>query len=109
MLAFASHRRTAPPGLFVSIFFVGAFAGSCSPAIQTRLMDVAHDAQTIAAALNHSALNLGNTLGAFLGGVAIAAGFGYISPAWVGVGLSLVGVAMLLVSFAVDRRSASRV
>ncbi len=102
VLAFALTAHTVV-GLLVSIFFVGAFAGSCSPAIQTRLMDVSHNAQTIAAALNHSALNIGNTLGAFLGGLAIAAGFGYLSPSYVGVGLAALGFAALMVSFAVDR------
>lgn len=71
-------------------------------------MDVAHDSQSIAAALNHSALNLGNSLGAFLGGIVIAAGFGYIAPAWVGIGLSIAGVSILLVSLGLDRRAARR-
>ena len=46
------------------------------PALQIRLMDVAGDAQTLAAALNHSAFNAANALGAWLGGVAISAGLG---------------------------------
>ena len=96
------------PGLFISIFFIGAFVSAASPTIQARLMDVAHDSQSIAAALNHSALNLGNSLGAFLGGIVIAAGFGYIAPAWVGIGLSIAGVSILLVSLGLDRRAARR-
>uniref|UniRef100_UPI001EF9E0F1 MFS transporter n=1 Tax=Microbacterium sp. B24 TaxID=95616 RepID=UPI001EF9E0F1 len=59
-------------GLF--IFLVGFVSSVLSPSIQTRLMDVAGDNQSIAAALNHSALNIGNATGAFLGGVVIAAG-----------------------------------
>ncbi|KQM59723.1 MFS transporter [Agreia sp. Leaf210] len=96
------------PGLFISIFFIGAFVSAASPTIQARLMDVAHDSQSIAAALNHSALNLGNSMGAFLGGIVIAAGFGYIAPAWVGIGLSIAGVSILLVSLGLDRRAARR-
>ncbi|MFB2554805.1 MFS transporter [Herbiconiux liangxiaofengii] len=107
VLAFALFSGS-PVGIIVSIFFVGAFAGSCSPAIQTRLMDVSHNAQSIAAALNHSSLNIGNTLGAFLGGVVIAAGLGYTAPAFVGVGLAALGLVVLLVSFAVDRSRAQR-
>ncbi|MGD8194224.1 MFS transporter [Herbiconiux sp. P18] len=107
VLAFALFSGS-PVGIVVSIFFVGAFAGSCSPAIQTRLMDVSHNAQSIAAALNHSSLNIGNTLGAFLGGVVIAAGLGYTAPAFVGVGLAALGLVVLLVSFAVDRSRAQR-
>ncbi|WP_202567413.1 MFS transporter [Agreia sp. COWG] len=96
------------PGLFVSTFLIGAFASAASPTIQARLMDVAHDSQSIAAALNHSALNLGNSLGAFLGGAVIAAGFGYLAPAWTGVGLSILGVVVLTISLAVDRRTRAR-
>src|SRR5690606_33759367 len=58
-------------GLLAGVFLVGASAQALSPAIQTRLMDVAGDSQTVAAAVNHSALNLGNSLGAFLGGAVI--------------------------------------
>ncbi len=43
---------------------------------QAALMDVGGDSQTLAAAANHSALNLGNSLGAVLGGTVIAASFG---------------------------------
>ncbi|TPX02431.1 MFS transporter, partial [Schumannella luteola] len=69
-----------PVGLFVFLFGVGAAASALSPTIQTRLMDVAGDSQTLAAAVNHSALNIGNALGAFLGGAVIAAGWGYLAP-----------------------------
>jgi DHA1 family inner membrane transport protein len=106
-LAFGLTAASAP-GLFISIFLIGAFVSAASPTIQARLMDVAHDSQSIAAALNHSALNLGNSLGAFLGGVVIAAGFGYIAPAWVGIGLSIAGVGILLVSLRIDHRRALR-
>lgn len=95
-------------GLFVGAFLVGAFSAAASPTIQARLMDVAHDSQSIAAALNHSALNIGNSLGAFLGGLVIAAGFGYIAPSFVGVLLATVGVGVLLVSLGVDRRRKTR-
>jgi DHA1 family inner membrane transport protein len=95
-------------GLFVSMFLIGASVSAASPTIQARLMDVAHDSQSIAAALNHSALNIGNSLGAFLGGLVIAGGLGYIAPAYVGVSLSIVGLAILMVSLALDRRTLRR-
>ena len=88
-------------GVFV---FATGFISSClSPAIQTRLMDVAQDNQSIAAALNHSALNMGNSLGAFLGGTVIALGWGFVAPAWVGVALALAGLALAVVSLSLDR------
>lgn len=84
------------PGLLLGGFLVGGAAAALSPAIQTRLMDVAGDSQTIAAAVNHSALNLGNSLGAFLGGAVIAAGWGYVAPIWVGLALCVPGVLLAL-------------
>ena len=84
-------------------FAVGLVSSVLSPAIQTRLMDVAGDNQSIAAAMNHSALNIGNSLGAFLGGVVIAVGWGFTAPAWVGAVLALVGVAITLIAYRVER------
>lgn len=66
-------------------------------------MDVARDSQSIAAALNHSALNIGNALGAYLGGVAIAAGLDYLAPVWIGLGLSALGLLLAAATFAIDR------
>lgn len=91
------------PGLLVGLFMVGLTASAISPAIQTRLMDVAGDAQTMAAAVNHSALNIGNSLGAFLGGTVIAAGWGYLAPTWVGLSLCVPGVMFALMGWAVTR------
>lgn len=93
-------------GLLVGLFLVGLAGAAISPAIQTRLMDVAGDAQTMAAAVNHAALNIGNSLGAFLGGVVIAAGWGYLAPTWVGIALIVPGVGFALAGWAVTRHRA---
>nr|WP_218881749.1 MFS transporter [Leifsonia shinshuensis] len=90
-------------GLLISVFVIALAASALSPMIQTRLMDVAHDSQSIAAALNHSALNIANASGAFLGGLTIAAGFGYLSPIVVGAILAVAGIVLALVSFGIDR------
>ncbi|MBF6465081.1 MFS transporter [Nocardia beijingensis] len=71
---------------------VGASGAALAPGLQTRLMDVAADAQTLAAALNHAALNIANAAGAWLGGLVIAAGLGYTVPAVVGAALAAIGV-----------------
>ncbi|WP_245717564.1 MFS transporter [Nocardia jejuensis] len=89
----------------IGAFFVGASGAALGPALQTRLMDVAHDAQTLAAALNHAALNLANAAGAWLGGLVIAAGLGYTAPAVVGTGLAVLGVLLFALTVAVARRS----
>lgn len=107
-LAALALSASSLPGLLVGVFFIGFAASAISPAIQTRLMDIAHDSQSIAAALNHSALNIGNALGAYLGGVAIGAGLGYVAPVWIGLGLSLCGLSLAAATFAIDRSRRSR-
>ena len=74
------------------------------PALQVRLMDVAGDAQTLAAALNHSAFNIANALGAWLGGLAIAGGLGWASTGWVGALLALGGLFIFALSVAEEGR-----
>ena len=86
-----------------NLFLIGGSI-AMGPALQTRLMDVAGDAQTLAAALNHSAFNIANALGAWLGGLAIAAGWGWTSPGLVGAALAAGGLAILLVSLGLEAR-----
>ncbi len=74
--------------------------------LQMRLMLVAGDAQTLGAAMNHASLNVANALGAWLGGLVVAAGLGYRAPAVVGAGLSLLGLLVLLASAGLHRRGA---
>jgi MFS transporter, DHA1 family, inner membrane transport protein len=76
------------------------------PALQIRLMDVAEDAQSLAAALNHSAFNIANALGAWLGGIAIAGGLGWASTGWVGALLAVGGLLIFTVSVAAEERKA---
>lgn len=86
----------------VFVFLLGAVSSSLGPTVQSRLVSVAGDNQSIAAALNHSAFNIGNALGAFLGGVVIAAGLGFTAPVWVGVLLAAAGLCLALVSLRVE-------
>ena len=104
-VTFALVGGHAAPAMFTFMLLGTGFA--VVPAIQTRLMDVARDAQTLAAALNHSAFNIANALGAWLGGMAIAAGYGWTSTAWVGVALTLGGIGVLGLSVLSDRRQAA--
>jgi len=75
----------------VNVMLVGTVV-ALSAVLQTRLMDVAGDAQTLAAAMNHSAFNIANALGAWLGGVTISAGLGWQSTGWVGALLAIAGL-----------------
>ena len=103
LAGFALFAQTTA-GLLISLFLVGGAASALSPAVQSRLMDVAGDSQTLAAAANHAALNIGNSLGAYLGGVTIAAGLGYLSPTWVGLALCVPGIGLALASVWLQRR-----
>ncbi len=87
------------------VLLIGCGGGLAS-ILQTRLMDVAEDAQTLAAALNHSAFNTANALGPWLAGLAIAYGWGLPATGWVGVALALGGLAIWAVSLRLDRRQA---
>lgn len=95
------------PGL-VTVFLLQVFASVLVVNLQMRLMHVAGEAQTIGAAMNHASLNIANALGAWLGGVVVAAGYGYRAPAWVGVGLSAAGLAVIGVSAALQRAQSRR-
>lgn len=86
---------------------VGFFGTSLVPSLQIRLMDVAGDAQTLAAALNHSALNLANAAGAAIGGMVISAGFGYSAPALAGTALALAAIVVWVPTFLLRRRQTS--
>jgi DHA1 family inner membrane transport protein len=94
-----------PVGLFVGVFLIGGFSSVLGPAIQVRLMDVAKGSTTIAAASTHSALNIGNSLGAALGAVVIAAGLGYLSPVAVGIGITVLGLGIATVAFTLENRA----
>lgn len=80
------------------------FGIALAPALQTRLMLFARSAQSLAAAMNHSAFNVANALGAWLAGIAIAAGGGWGAPGWVGALLALCGLAVFLPSLALEAR-----
>ncbi|MET0936935.1 MAG: MFS transporter [Luteibacter sp.] len=90
--------------LSLDVFFIG-IGGALGTVLQTRLMDVAGDAQGLAASLNHSAFNTANALGPFLGGLAIAGGYGWTSPGWVGSLLALAGLGIWAASVAAEKRT----
>jgi DHA1 family inner membrane transport protein len=103
------YAALAPAGWWAVLpaFLVAVASSVLVVNLQLRLMSVAGDAQTLGAAMNHSSLNIGNALGAWLGGLVIAAGWGYRAPALVGVLLALAGLLVLLVSATVHRQAAA--
>ncbi|PSM45040.1 MFS transporter [Streptomyces dioscori] len=81
----------------VLVFLMGVFGFAAVPGMITRVTDHAHGA-ALAASANVSASNLGNALGAWLGGLAITAGLGYTAPLHVGAGITLIAVAVMVVA-----------
>jgi len=104
LVAFTWTAQWFLPGLLTA-FVISVVSSVLVVGLQMRLMQVAGDAQTVGAAMNHASLNIANALGAWLGGVVVAAGFGYTATSWVGAGLSLAGLAVLLVSATLHRRT----
>lgn len=98
---FTSHIAWAGILNFGTIGFMGSML---VPSLQTRLMDVAGDAQTLAAALNHSALNMANAAGAAVGGAVIGAGYGYSTPALAGAVMAACGALLWVPAFFLRRR-----
>ncbi len=80
--------------MIASAFLLGLGSGMVVP-LQTQLMEVAGQAQSMAAAMNHAAFNAANALGPWLAGMALAAGWGWRSSGLVGIALSLAGLAAL--------------
>ncbi|MCE4556556.1 MFS transporter [Roseateles cellulosilyticus] len=106
LMGFAmGHRATAV--LFVGLLGTGAFA-TVSP-LQLRVLNQARGAgQSMASSLNIAAFNLGNALGAWLGGVVIARGPGLAILPWVAAGPTLLGLAVAGYSVWRQRAAAHR-
>lgn len=99
-----SLTAAQPVMLCTATFLIGC-TFAAGPAIQTRLMDVAADGQTLAAASMHSAFNIANALGAWLGGMVIAYGYGFAATGYVGAMLSFIGLFVFGASVLLERRS----
>ncbi len=87
----------------VIVVLLGAVGFMTTTPLQMLVMNKAKDAPTLASASNHSAFNLANAGGAWLGGVAIAAGWGWTSPAFVGAALAVAGLAIAMTAGYLDR------
>jgi DHA1 family inner membrane transport protein len=105
VMSLFSLTAAHPILLCICVFLIGC-TFAAGPAMQTRLMDVAADGQTLAAASMHSAFNAANALGAWLGGLVIVYGYGYAATGYVGAFLSFVGLFVFAASAYLERRSA---
>lgn len=91
-----------------SLILMGGFGFAAVPGLQMRVMKYASSAPTLASGANIGAFNVGNALGAWLGGVTITAGLGYTSPIWAGAGITVLGVGVMVFAAAAAKRSDNR-
>ncbi|TJZ53123.1 MFS transporter [Streptomyces piniterrae] len=100
VLALTAHSPVAAIGLSL---LLGVTAFATAPALNARMFNVANAAPTLAGATTTAAFNIGNTLGPWLGGLVIGAGWGYPAVAWTGAALAAVAVGTTAVAFRLHR------
>lgn len=105
LVAFALVAGSQPLTI-VALVSMGAFGFATVPPLQTRVMRWAGDAQTLASGANIAAFNIGNAIGAWLGGMTISAGLGYTSPLWVGAGMAALALLVAITAERLARRRA---
>lgn len=104
LLVLFHFAAPVPWAALVLVGLIGAVGFLITTPVQMLVMRAASDAPTLASASNHSAFNLANAGGAWLGGLVIAAGWGWTSPTFVGAILALAGLGIALVAGHLARR-----
>lgn len=99
---------TSPVGLIVTVFIVGFWFSALTPAVQARFIRMAREAELMGSAITHAAFNVANALGAWIGGMVIAAGWGYLAPGMAGIALAAAGLALATISISLTRRDRAR-
>lgn len=88
IMHYVSGNQTAS---LIMTFLTGAIAFAVASPIQMLMINTAKGSEMLAASVSQASFNIGNALGAFLGGLPLAAGYDYTSPVWVGSLMALVG------------------
>ncbi|MDL9978331.1 MFS transporter [Microbacterium sp. ASV49] len=89
----------------VALVLMGAFGFGTVPGLQSRIMRYAGQAPTLASGANIGAFNIGNALGAWAGGLGIAAGLGFTAPIWIGAAITLAALLVMIATAALARRA----
>jgi DHA1 family inner membrane transport protein len=105
VLAVFALSAASPVATIIALVLMGAFGFGTVPGLQTRVMLYAPEAPTLASSANIAAFNVGNALGAWIGGITISMGLGFTSPLWAGAAITAAAVIAMVV--AATRRSAS--
>ena len=91
-------------GAAVTLALVGALGFTTVPPLQKRIIDTAPAAPTLASAVNIGAFNFGNAIAAGLGGLVIAAGYGYLAAPLVGAAMTTGALLLAVLAALLDRR-----
>lgn len=102
LLLFAGFGHL-PVVAIVVLLTLGTGTALFTTGLQAMLLRESGDAPNVSAAMNHAAFNMANALGAYLGGLTIAAGWGYRAPSALGAALTIAGLAVLLVALRAGR------
>lgn len=92
----------------ISLVFLGAFGFGTVPGLQMRVMKYAGSATTLVSGANIGAFNVGNALGAWVGGFTISAGLGYTSPIWAGAAITAAGLVVTICAAAASGKGSER-
>ncbi|MCD0490021.1 MFS transporter [Pedobacter sp. MC2016-14] len=95
------------PLALLMTFITGAISFALASPIQMLMINTAKGSEMIAASVSQASFNIGNALGAFLGGLPLAAGYDYTSPVWVGALMALIGAAFAWMLIAMNKRKAA--
>jgi len=98
VLAGFALTASSPALTVVALVLMGGVGFATVPGLQMRVMHYADRAPTLASGANIAAFNVGNALGAWLGGLTLAAGLGYTSPLWAGAAVTALGLVVLAVA-----------
>jgi DHA1 family inner membrane transport protein len=94
-----------PWGAGITLFLLGAVGFAAVPGMQMRVLSYAKEAPNLASGVNISAFNLGNAIGAYLGGITIAAGLGLASPIWVGTALAVTALVLIVIASTLSKNT----
>ncbi|HFT8627789.1 TPA: MFS transporter [Pseudomonas aeruginosa] len=97
VLLFFTIAAGALWSVLLGIGLIGTMIALATP-LQTHLMNIAHEAPSLAAASNHAAFNLANAIGPWFGGMAITAGMGWVSTGYIGAATAFIGLGIYLIA-----------
>lgn len=107
VLALFPLLMTTAWGGALAVVLLGVAAFVTGSPLNLMVMEKAAAGPSLASSANQAAFNMANAGGAWLGGLALTAGFGVTSPAVAGAALAVLGLGVASVAYAVDRRRAT--